>query len=167
MTSRIASWKARPVAVMSDEERAAFRLLVATHTRLDGECWTWTRPTTRKGYARAKFRGTLHFLHRVAFVCATGRPLSAEQSVDHICHVRRCLRPSHLRAIPIAVNAGDTTRARQRECLRGHSLRDAIVKIHRRVETFSDGGTVIRLHRHRSCRTCAGMRGNHHRELAA
>jgi hypothetical protein len=152
-------WRARPIPILSQAERERFLALVNANTsREHGQCWTWKRRTTKKGYARAKFRGEQTFLHQVMNVCATGRPLGALDSVDHACRRRNCLRPDHLRRASIARNSSDNAQARKERCIRGHSLADAIRKKVIRTVTFADGSTTTRPRVMRRCRACNAAR---------
>jgi len=71
-----------------------------------GECWRWTAGKSHDGYGRFSYGGRgghEPYAHRVAFVLA-GRRLPAGYVVDHICHVRDCVRPEHLRAVTVKQN---------------------------------------------------------------
>ena len=46
-------------------------------------------------------------VHRYAFITFNG-PIDDEMDVDHICHNRRCVRPSHLRAATRGENQWNT-----------------------------------------------------------
>lgn len=64
-----------------------------------GSCWLWTGDDNGAGYGRFGIGRRRHYVHRLAFMWAHGREaLAPRQDVDHMCHVRRCVRPSHLRA---------------------------------------------------------------------
>jgi len=96
-----------------------------------GPCWLWT------GGTRANQGGNLYghvsiydegrLAHRVSFELEV-RPLATEETVDHLCRVTLCVRPSHLEAVslrdnilrgtsPVAINA------RKKYCPKGHVLR--------------------------------------------
>lgn len=65
-----------------------------------GDCLLFPTKPTARGYGqiqaggRAAKRGYL--AHRLAYEVAFG-PIPAGMQVDHICHVRLCVNPSHLR----------------------------------------------------------------------
>ena len=61
-----------------------------------GECWLWTGSTTR-GYGtfRAGPINGITYAHRFS-LALTGVNVTGLQ-VDHMCHVRACVRPEHLR----------------------------------------------------------------------
>jgi hypothetical protein len=56
------------------------------------ECWLWTGPTTR-GYGNISGRA---YAHRVAWELSVG-PIPKGIQIDHICFVRNCVNPAHLR----------------------------------------------------------------------
>ena len=65
-----------------------------------GECWTWTGRLTDKGYGLARYtiNGKRHGIraHRLAYELEHGT-VDPDMQVDHLCHHRSCVRPSHLR----------------------------------------------------------------------
>lgn len=70
------------------------------------ECWLWTGALSRKGYghisAPGRRGGTLQ-VHVVVYEFLYG-PVPEGLELDHLCHVRNCVRPSHLEAVTHAVN---------------------------------------------------------------
>jgi len=63
-----------------------------------GECWLWTGHLT-DGYGR--FRGAdgkLTGAHQWSYTNA-GKRVPDGMMLDHICRVRHCVKPSHLRAV--------------------------------------------------------------------
>lgn len=81
------------VAKLSDRQRSAFWSKVDR----SGDCWVWTGVVSGSGYGRINVWGVSVYAHRVAHELATGIATPCEMDVDHICHNRRCVRPSHLR----------------------------------------------------------------------
>lgn len=61
------------------------------------ECWLWTTPT-REGYGRFQWGWTRKRAHVWTYEWANG-PVPDGMQVDHICRVRSCVNPSHLRAV--------------------------------------------------------------------
>lgn len=61
-----------------------------------GDCWGWTSGTTKHGYGMFCFEGKMRGAHVVSWVIANG-PVPEGKKVDHRCHNKPCVRPSHLR----------------------------------------------------------------------
>lgn len=60
-------------------------------------CWLWDKPIQRHGYGRFRNEsGVEEPVHRFSFRLHGG-VVAPEQDVDHICGVRHCVNPSHLR----------------------------------------------------------------------
>lgn len=114
-------------------------------------CWVWLRHVDIDGYGKCRLRVDGSFVytaHRVGYLAAHDRvPEGAE--IDHVCNVRSCVNPAHLRALPHAENvrrADHVTNHRNRvktHCHRGHELSGHNVVLER-----SNGRTA------RKCRAC-------------
>jgi hypothetical protein len=63
-----------------------------------GDHWLWRGALTSGGYGVFWLGGRLARAHRVALEWS-GVPLTDGDQVDHVCHVRACVRPSHLRRV--------------------------------------------------------------------
>lgn len=64
-------------------------------------CWLWTGALDNGGYGKIGAggdRGRTLCAHRVAWELARG-PIPDGLEIDHTCHVRRCVRPDHLRTV--------------------------------------------------------------------
>lgn len=62
-------------------------------------CWMWTAAKTDRGYGafRAVLDGMeIRYAHRFSYTIANG-PIPEGMQVDHMCSVRACVNPSHLR----------------------------------------------------------------------
>lgn len=85
-------------------------------------CWLWTGSISRDGYgrvnARAEFGTTLP--HRIAWIVANG-PIPSGMELDHLCAVRRCVRPDHLEPVTHQVNT-DRAWSRRTTCRNGHDI---------------------------------------------
>jgi len=66
-------------------------------------CWLWTGGVNAAGYGRMKVNGADHYVHRLAFLIAGGS-IGEGQEIDHICRVKHCVRPDHLRAVSHKAN---------------------------------------------------------------
>jgi hypothetical protein len=62
-----------------------------------GECWEWTAFKDRDGYGKFPhgFPGQ-QYAHRIAYFLLVG-PIETGTQIDHKCHNRGCVNPSHLR----------------------------------------------------------------------
>lgn len=79
-------------------------------------CWLWTGALNNKGYGQWGQNGRTRSAHRVAYEFFVG-PIPEGLTIDHLCRVRRCVRPDHLEPVTSAEN---TRRAKGDECPKGH-----------------------------------------------
>jgi hypothetical protein len=74
------------------------------------ECWPWVGPRSEDGYGviyrrlRGR-RGNSVYAHRVAWVLATGRPLTDHLTIDHLCGNAWCVNANHLEPVSHSENA--------------------------------------------------------------
>lgn len=61
-------------------------------------CWVFEGSKARDGYGRIGDRGRMRPAHRVAYEYFNG-PIGPGLDIDHMCFVRACVNPKHLRAI--------------------------------------------------------------------
>ena len=109
-----------PIARQSDAERgwvigepvpfvhnhhgkAAVQYIVEDRGCPLGPCWIWQLTIDKNGYGRTSVDGRPRSAHRVSCERAHG-PIPAGYDVDHLCHVRPCVNPDHLEAVPPIVN---------------------------------------------------------------
>jgi hypothetical protein len=91
---------------------------------LDTPCWIWTG-ATRHGHGHFFYMGKMRRAHRVALIFA-GKPAPDDLMVDHMCRVRGCVNPDHLRVVTAAQNALENNdnplarNARVKRCKKGH-----------------------------------------------
>jgi hypothetical protein len=71
-------------------------------------CWLWTASINRgTGYGQFGLtHGNMVQSHRYSYELANG-PIAPGLDVHHTCHVRRCVRPEHLRATSRAENLAE------------------------------------------------------------
>lgn len=95
-------------------------------------CWKWTGRLDANGYgcfhASIGGRKGNHRPHRVSLMLA-GVEIPDDLVVDHICRVRDCVNPEHLRVVTNAENvlAGigvTAVNARKTHCVNGHEFTD-------------------------------------------
>ena len=82
---------------------------------IDGwsECWLWNRAVNDSGYGVVRVGQTFWKAHRYSFTVFVG-PIPEGLELDHLCHVRLCVRPCHLEAVTHAENMA-RMHARQRK----------------------------------------------------
>lgn len=99
---------------------------------------------------------TMTTAHRAAWVHHTGKQIPTGMTVDHLCRVRRCVNPEHLRLLDNLSNATDNGADKPSVCFhpigatcrRGHDL-------------------YVYLSGARNCRECASERTARKRAKAA
>lgn len=67
------------------------------------ECWLWIPRLGGGGYGQIYIKGKQRYVHRVSYELANG-PIPHGLVVDHICKVRHCVNPAHLRAVTTREN---------------------------------------------------------------
>lgn len=70
-------------------------------------CWLWTGAKMKSGYGKISIggkQGGWALAHRVAFELENGQ-IPPGLTIDHLCHVRACVRPGHLQAVTPQLNA--------------------------------------------------------------
>lgn len=93
-------------------------------------CHLWTRALNSRGYGVFYFDGKNHLAHRVSWVLTHGRWPAAHLKVDHICEVKACVNPHHLRELTNGANIMRTPRSPMNvlraatECRNGHPYDD-------------------------------------------
>lgn len=85
--------------------------------QITDSCWLWTGYTAPDGYGRWKPNtdAKSQLVHRWAFEQFVG-PIR-EETLDHLCRVRNCVRPDHLDPVDRAENM---KRSRKTHCVNGH-----------------------------------------------
>jgi hypothetical protein len=124
------------------------RMLRVNVRKTDG-CWHWTGKINNCGYGEVNIRGKGYLAHRVFHSHFNG-PIPEGFQVDHVCCVRDCVNPAHLRAVSARENNLRSTspaaiNARKVACVRGHPLSGS------NLYMTPDG--------RRQCRVCRGLAG--------
>lgn len=70
---------------------------------LSPDCWLWTGRTSWKQYARTTVEGRDQYIHRVMYERFVG-PIPEGMQIDHICRVKYCVNPAHLRVVTVIEN---------------------------------------------------------------
>lgn len=103
---------------------------IPTHRPELGPCWLWTGCISTGGYAKVGTTRKTLYAHRVSYEQTHG-PIPTGLDIDHLCRVRRCIRPSHLEATTRKVNLrrGLNARSMRTHCIRGHALSGVNLKV--------------------------------------
>lgn len=101
-------------------------------------CWVWTGALDREGYPVGRVNQVTVRVHRVVYAREVG-PIPEGFEVDHVCQVRRCVRPDHLEAVTGAEN-----RRRQ----------GAAVVVCRNGHPYTELTTYVDPRGKRGCRPC-------------
>ena len=113
-------------------------------------CWLWIGPdaSSRRDYGCLTVAGKNVRAHRLAWELYRG-PIPSGMVMDHICRVRCCVNPEHLRVVTYRQNAIENSvsitavNRHKAHCQRGHP--------------FTDENTFPR-RKGRECRTCRRAR---------
>lgn len=99
----------------------------ATKYTVVGECWISNYSVASHGYAQIGWSGDdgrgMTTAHRAAWTHYFGQP--GEDTIDHLCKTRRCVRPDHLRPLSNLENARRTFGRDWKlgTCVNGHNQR--------------------------------------------
>lgn len=97
-----------PLSKLTGQERFWVRV-AKTDT-----CWLWTGALSEKGYGAYIEDGKVRQAHRVAWAWANYCPMPPSRLVvDHLCHVRHCMNPKHLRLVTSGQNTENRKGARR------------------------------------------------------
>ena len=84
-------------------------------------CWLWTGQLSNAGYGMLLVSRRMRNAHRWAYEYFVG-PVPEGLEIDHLCRIRRCVRPDHMEAVTRSVNQlrGNSWWRRKTHCPRGH-----------------------------------------------
>lgn len=111
---------------MNLPESIAQRVTIETDT---GH-WLWRGRPNHHGYGRIGVDGRLLLAHRYVYEQLVG-PIPTGMVIDHICRVRHCVAPHHLRVVTRTQNTLENSRSRGAErkawthCPNGHPFDEA------------------------------------------
>ena len=116
--------------------------------KTDG-CWLWIGCTSKQGYGQFSVcRSKLVVAHRFSFELANGS-IDRSLVIDHVCRVRNCVNPAHLRQVTHVQNVLENSLSLpalnllKTHCKRGHEFTEA------NTYPVPGGG--------RNCRTCRNI----------
>jgi hypothetical protein len=109
-------------------------------SRSEDGCLLWQGGVQTAGYGSVRVGGFVMLTHRVAYELAHGRPITEGMTIDHKCHVRLCVEPSHLRELTPRQNASENSQGLATHCQHGHE--------------FTEDNTYITPQGRRRCRQC-------------
>jgi len=115
------------------------------------KCVIWPGAIGSHGYGVRWFRGKLWLAHRAAWVEARG-PIPDGMMLDHVCRVRACCNPDHLRVV--------TPRQNTLENSKGRSAIHAA-----KSECPKCGGPYTQGKRKRRCKRCENAARNARRAI--
>lgn len=123
-------------------------------------CWLWRGALLASGHGQLSLKGRMRKAHHIALELVGQNPMVAGMLVDHICRVRNCVRPEHLRIVHERVNALENNigpsaiNARKTHCKQGHPLSgDNLAVLLTKGRKLWDG-TRRKPVRNRRCLTC-------------
>lgn len=131
---------------MITEQMAASTLPPHVFRRLnfDSECWLFTGPLRKDGYARVSVGDKMVYLHVFVWERFNGRkPYGFE--LDHLtCRNRSCCNPGHLEAVSKTVNIS-----------RGETGKNSYSKTHcPQNHPYDQANTYVTKEGKRVCRSC-------------
>jgi hypothetical protein len=109
---------------MDPRRKIAARLERNSMAPVGSSCRLWVRGVDHGGYGKMKVGGRTLPAHRVAWELKNGK-IPEGLVIDHLCRVRSCVNPDHMRVTTHKVNvlAGETiaaANARKTHCPQGH-----------------------------------------------
>ena len=86
-------------------------------------CWLWDAHVSKDGYGRFGIGRTAHEAHRVSYKLFNGE-IPSGMCVDHMCRVRSCVNPNHLRLLTRSENTRNQINANadKTHCKFGHDF---------------------------------------------
>lgn len=88
-------------------------------------CWLWTGSLLPGGYGTVSISMKPYLVHRLSWVVYRGE-IPSGMVIDHMCRVRNCVNPDHLRVVTQRTNALENNtgitalNAAKNVCVNGH-----------------------------------------------
>lgn len=117
-------------------------------------CWLWLGAVSPTGYARLASKPGSAQAHRRSWEFHKG-PVPAGLVLDHMCRVRSCVNPDHLRVVTPKVNSLENSNgvgaknAAKTHCHRGHLFDTANTRLVRSRQYKNGGRSILR-----QCKAC-------------
>lgn len=89
--------------------------------------WLWLNNRNRQGYGRGTIAGRQLLMHRYVYTHLVG-PIPDGMVIDHLCRVRHCVNPNHLRVVTPRQNTLENSlsvgavRGAWTQCPQGHAF---------------------------------------------
>ena len=80
----------------------------------ESECWRWLGSPTANGYGQMSLGSDKIYAHRFSYETLVG-PIPPGLQLDHLCRVRICVSPAHLKPVTSRENVTRGYRARRME----------------------------------------------------
>lgn len=123
-------------------------------------CWLWKGALLASGHGQLMVRGKMRKAHHISLELIGLEPRRAGFVVDHICRVRNCVNPEHLRIVPEGVNSIENNlspyaRNRQKtHCKNGHPFIEGNFVWIRKPSAKTRHGTPTKPKPCRACIVC-------------
>lgn len=113
-----------PMGYLTLEQQLLERIVID-----DNGCWLWTAHLSRGKRGSGYGKHGKDYAHRLAYEVWVGS-IPPDKEIDHLCRVRRCIRPAHLEVVSRQTNLlrGETFAARHAattHCPQGHRYDEA------------------------------------------
>jgi len=115
-------------------------------------CWLWTGFIAPNGYGDFWYEGHSCHAHTSSYRLFRGE-IPAGRQIDHLCKVRRCVKPDHMEVVTPRENLmrAETNAAinvAKTQCIWGHPLSGENLYLHKDKDD----------HMHRRCKVCYARR---------
>ena len=106
------------------------------HVEKTDGCWLWRGAIKPDGYGQVRRHPRRNiYAHRFAYELEVG-PIPEGLTLDHLCRVRACVRPSHLEPVTMLENLRrgngvGAVNSRKTHCPRGHEYNVANTRYYR------------------------------------